>query len=293
MREDNTRLKLLLLGGLSLLTGLPFLAAGFSAKLLTGRLNRGLPAAVVIVVVSWYLTGFQGAALTAVCAAVTAVAARSGYTILKTLYASSGFTLLTAALLSLGFPGFMNLGETELEPLRSIYVSAGLDSGTVDHLFSLITYYSPGIGAVQIVLGSILSVLFFQSLNHRSTSSVIKGKARFSMHWAVAWIPIVSLTVLVTAGMSHVSPLALRMAKNLLVFSALPYGIEGLQVAVRWVKSLPGMALMLILSAVFAPPVVLGSLVLLGILDTWFDYRKKIDLRIERMKNEGSSDQNS
>jgi len=293
MRANKTRLKQLLLGGLSLLAGLPFLTAGFSAKLLTGRLSRGLPATALIVFVSWYLAGFQGAALTAVCAAVTAIAARSGYSLLKTLYMSSGFTLLTAALLSLGFPGFMNLGETELEPLRDIYVSAGLDSGTVDHVFSLITYYSPGIGAVQVVLGSILSVLFFQSLTLTSEGPAIKGKARFSMHWAVAWIPIVSLIILVTARMSHVPAFALRIAKNLLVFSALPYGIEGLQVAVKWVKNLPGMALMLILSAVFAPPVVLGGLVLLGILDTWFDYRKKIDLRIERMKNEGSSDQNS
>ncbi len=293
MRTNKTRLKQLMLGGLSLLAGLPFLTAGFSAKLLAGRLSRGLPVVALIVFVSWYLAGFQGAALAAVCAAVTAIAARSGYSLLKTFYASSGFTLLAAALLSLGFAGYMNIGESELEPLREIYVSAGLDSGTIDHVFSLITYYSPGIGAVQIVLGSIFSVLFFRSLNYNTKSSAITGEAKFSMHWAVAWIPIVSLIVLVTARKSHVSPLALRIAKNLLVFCALPYGIEGLQVAVKWVKSIPGMTVMLILSAVLAPPVVLGILVLLGILDTWFDYRKKIDLRIERMKNEGSSDQNS
>jgi len=292
MRADKTRLKQLLFGGLSLLAGVPFLAAGVSAKLLTGRLSRGLPVAALIVFLSWYLAGFQGAALVAVCAAVTAIAARSEYSLLKTFYVSSGFTLLAAALLSLGFTGFMNIGEPELEPLREIYVSAGLDSGTIDHVFSLITYYSPGIGAVQIVLGSIFSVLFFRSLNRNSKSTAITGETRFSMHWAVAWIPIVSLILLVTAGMSHVSDVALRIAKNLLVFSALPYGIEGLQVAVKWAKGLPGVAVMLVVSAVFAPPLVLGGLVLLGILDTWFDYRKKIDLRIERMKNEGSSDQN-
>ena len=74
---------------------------------------------------------------------------------------------------------------------------------------------------------------------------------------------------------------------------ALPYGIEGFQVALRWAKSIRGMVFILIMSSIFVPPFILGSLILLGILDTWFNYRKTINQKIERMKNEGSSDQNS
>ena len=293
MQTKRKRPTQLLWGGLSLIMGLPFLAAGVSAALLNNRLSRGLPATAAIVFLSWYLSGFQGAAVTAVCAAVIAISARSGYSLLKTLYLCSGIALLTGGLLSLGFPGFMNIGESELSSLREVYLSAGLESDTIDSVFSLITYYSPGIGAAHIVLGSIVSVLFFKSLSGKNMSMTIRGTANFRMHWGFAWFPIICLVILVSAGIAPVPDLVLRIAKNLLVFSSLPYGIEGLQVAVKWAKGKSGMVFVLMMSAVFAPPFVLSGLILLGILDTWFDYRKKIDIRIERMKNEGSSDQNS
>ncbi|MCD4707759.1 MAG: hypothetical protein K8S62_08470 [Candidatus Sabulitectum sp.] len=273
--------------------GFPFLAAGVSAALLNGRLSRGLPVTAVIVFLSWYLTGFQGAAVTAICTTVIAISARSGYSMLKTLYLCTGIALFTGGLLSLEFPGFMNIGEAELSPLREVYLSAGLASDTIDRVFSLITYYSPGIGAAHIVLGSILSVLFFKSLSVKNESMTIRGTASFKMHWGFAWVPIICLITLVLSRTAPVPDLLLRIAKNLLIFSSLPYGIEGFQVAVKWARGMPGMVFMLIMCAVFAPPFVLGGLILLGILDTWFDYRKKIDKRIERMKNEGSSDQNS
>ena len=287
------RSKQLLWGGLSLIMGFPFLAAGVSAALLNGRLGRGLSITALIVFVSWYLSGFQGAAITAVCAAVIAISARSGYTMLKTLYLCSGTALLTGGLLSLGFPGFMNIGEAELSPLREVYLSAGLTSNTIDSVFSLITYYSPGIGAAHIVLGSIVSLLFFRSLPGEHGAMPFQETPSFRMHWGFAWVPIICLITLVLSSTADVPDAALRTAKNLLVFSALPYGIEGFQVTMKWIKGKPGMVFMLIMGTVFAPPFVLGGLILLGILDTWMDYRKKIDQRIERIKNEGSSDQNS
>ncbi len=293
MPEIRKRPKQLLWGGLSLIMGFPFLAAGVSASLLNSRLNRGLPITAAIVFLSWYLSGFQGAAATAVCAAVIAISARSGYSLLKTMYLCSGVALFSGGLLSLEFPGFMNIGEAELSPLREVYLAAGLESGTVDRMFSLITYYAPGIGAAHIVLGSIVSVLFFKSLTGKKESPTIHGTGNFRMHWVFAWIPILCLITLVSTRTFPVPDLVLRIAKNLLVFCSLPYGIEGFQVAVKWAKGIPGMMFILIMSAVFAPPFILGGLILLGILDTWFDYRKIIDKRIERMKNEGSSDQNS
>ncbi len=293
IQTKRKRLRQILLGGLSLITGFPFLAAGVSAALLNGRLSRGLPVASVIVLLTWYLAGFQGAAITTVCAAVVAISARSGYSLLKTLYISSGLALLTGGLLSLGFPGFMNIGEAELTPLREVYLSAGLETETIDAVFALITYYSPGIGAAHIVLGSIVSLLFFKSLSDDKNSLTIHGTGKFRMHWGFAWIPIICLITLLLDRTTTISDTVRRITRNILVFSSLPYGIEGLQVVVKWVKGSPGMLFMLIVSAIFAPPLILGGLILLGILDTWFDYRKKIDIRIERMKNEGSSDQNS
>ncbi len=293
MLAKRKRSTQLLWGGLSLIMGFPFLAAGVSAALLSGRLNRGLPFTAAIIFLSWYLAGFQGAVITAICAAVTAISVRLQFSLLKTLYLCSGLALLAGGLLSLGFPGFMNIGQSELDPLREVYLSAGLETDTIDTVFSLITYYSPGIGAAHIVLGSIVSVLFFKSIMGKSKNMVIQGTTLFRMHWGFAWVPIFCLIILVSARATFVPDVVLRIAKNLLVFSSLPYGIEGFQVAVKWAKGTPGMVFVLIVIAIFAPPFVLGGLILLGILDTWFDYRKKIDIRIERMKNEGSSDQNS
>lgn len=287
--------KQLLWGGLSLIVGFPFFAAGVSAVLLNGRLSRSLPATAGILFLSWYLAGFQGAAVAAVCTAVIVISGRSGsgFSLLKTLYLCSGFALLTGGLLSLEFPGFMNIGESELAPLREVYLSAGLETETIDSVFSLITYYSPGIGAAHIVLGSILSVLFFKSLTGRKNSIAIQETAEFRIPWGFAWVPILCLILLVSARTVTIPDIVLRISKNMLVFTSLPYGIEGFQVAAKWARNAPGMVLILIISAIFAPPFFLGGLVLLGILDTWFDYRKKIDIRIERIKNEGSSDQNS
>ncbi len=291
MLVGRKRSKQLLWGGLCLITGFPFLAAGVSSALLNGKLMKGLSITAGILFVTWYLAGFQGAAIAAVTTAVIAISLRSGYSLLKTLFLTSGLTLFTGALLSLGFPGYMNIGEPELEPLREVYISAGLESETIDQVFSLITYYSPGIGAAHIVLGCIVSVLFFKSLRGNDKSGAIHETAYFRMHWSLAWVPITCLIAIVIARGNQLPEPLLRIAKNILVFSILPYGLEGLQVAVKWAKGIPGMVFMLIMSTLFVPPFILGGLVLLGILDTWFDYRKKIDKRIERMKNESSSDQ--
>ncbi len=286
---NSSRLKQYLLGGASLLLGIPFLLAGFSSVLLTGKLNKGLPITVVLIVLTWFLAGFQGAVLLAICSSVTAIALRLKKSLLFTLLFCAGLALVSGTLFSLFTPGFMNISNEELQPLKEVYVSAGLASSEIDQLFSIITYYSPGIGAMQIVLGVIVSILFFNSIS----KAKFTGSVYFRMHWAIAWIPILCIFALIYAKNNSLPYSFLRFTKNLLLFMALPYGIEGFQVALRWAKSIRGMVFILIMSSIFVPPFILGSLILLGILDTWFNYRKTINKKIERIKNEGSSDQNS
>ena len=291
LNSSRLKLKQILLGGTSLVLGIPFLLAGFSSALLNGDLKKGLPLTVVLVVVAWFLNGFQGAVLMAICSSVTTIALKIKKSFLSTVIICSGLALLTGTLFSFFEPGLMNISDSELQPLKEVYASAGLASSEVDQLFSIITYYSPGIGAIQIVLGVIISILFFNSIS----KTKFLGSLHFRMHWATAWIPIIFLMVLVySKNMSHPLPSNfLRFSKNFLVFMALPYGVEGFQVAFKWAKSIKGMVFILIMSSIFVPPFILGSIILLGILDTWFDYRKTINKKIERIKNEGSSDQNS
>ncbi len=288
---NSSRLKQYLLGGASLLLGIPFLLAGFSSVLLTGKLNKGLPITVVLIVLTWFLAGFQGAVLLAICSSVTAIALRMQKSLLFTLLFCAGLALVAGTLFSLFTPGFMNIGNEELQPLKEVYTSAGLASSEIDQIFSIITYYSPGIGAIHIVLGVIVSILFFNSLS--KTIFTGTGLAYFRMHWAIAWIPILCIFTLIYAKNNSLPYSFLRFTKNLLIFMALPYGIEGFQVALRWAKSIRGMVFILIMSSIFVPPFILSGLILLGILDTWFDYRKIINKKIERIKNEGSSDQSS
>jgi len=286
---NSSRLKQYLLGGASLLLGIPFLLAGFSSLLLTGKLNKGLPITVVLIVLTWFLTGFQGAVLLAICSSVTAIALRMKKSLLFTLLFCAGLALVAGTLFSLFTPGFMNIGNEELQPLKEVYTSAGLASSEIDQIFSIIVYYSPGIGAIHIVLGVIVSILFFNSIS----KAKFTGSMYFRMHWAIAWIPILCIFTLIYAKNNLLPYSFLRFTKNLLLFMALPYGIEGFQVALRWAKSIRGMVFILIMSSIFVPPFILSGLILLGILDTWFDYRKIINKKIEGIKNEGSSDQNS
>lgn len=291
MSPVKNRWGMILWGGLSLLAGLPFLAAGISASLLTGRLSRGLPVVALLLFAVWYISGFQGAGVAAVCAVTAAFVSRSGFSLMKTIYWTAGSSILAGGLLSLVFPGFMNIGETELEPLRDVYLSAGVESGTIDQVFSLIVHYSPGIGASQIAAGSVAAVLLYRTvcMKRRSCPGIAES-ARFRMHWGIAWIPIVCLATAVYSRNHAISPNVLRAVGNVLLFMALPYTIEGLQVTAKWAREIPGMAVLLVISAFFATPLIAGGVLLLGILDTWFDYRTKIDNRIERMKNESSSD---
>lgn len=277
-------------GGFALLTGLPFIAAGVSASFLSGRLNRGLPLTAALLFAVWYLTGFHGAGVTAVCAAAAAISAGSGFSIMKTLYWTAGLTLLAGALLSLGFSGFMNIGEADLEPLREVYASAGMETGTIDRVFSLIIHYAPGIGAAQLVAGAAAAVLFFRSLpGTEKAYPKLASPAKFQMHWGTAWIPIVCLAAIISSRSWQLPSSALRVAGNLLLFMALPYFIEGLQAAVHWARGIPGMVILLVISTFFAAPIMVAGILLTGILDTWFDFRTKVDQRTERMKNEDSS----
>ena len=285
----SSRLKQYLLGGASLLLGIPFLLAGFSSVFLTGKLNKGLPLTVVLIVLTWFLTGFQGAFLLAICSSVTAIALKMKKSLLFTLLFCAGLALVSGTLFSLYTPGFMNISENEIQPLKEVYTSAGLATNDIDQIFSIIIYYSPGIGAIHIVLGVIVSILFFNSIS----KTTFAGLAYFRMHWAIAWIPILCIFSLIYTTNNSLPYGFLRFTKNLLLFMALPYGIEGFQVALHWAKSIRGMVFILIMSSILMPPFILSGVILLGILDTWFDYRKTITKKIERIKNEGSSDQNS
>lgn len=278
-------------GGLSLISGLPFLAAGIAAYFLSGSLYRGIAFTSVLLFAVWYLTGFHGAGVTAVCAVTAAAACRSGFPAMKAILLTAGFTLFAGGIFSLWFPGFMNMNLTDLEPLREVYVSTGMDSGTVDRVFQLIIHFSPGIGAIQLVAGAIASVFLFRSICRKTgRSHALQGQVRFNMHWGTAWIPILCLFTIILARTQPVPDLVERIAGNLLLFMSLPYFIQGLQVVLLWISLVPGMVFLLIISVVFATPLVAAAILLTGILDTWFDYRKKIENRIERINNEGSSD---
>ncbi|PIE51822.1 hypothetical protein CSA37_09690 [Candidatus Fermentibacteria bacterium] len=287
----KSRTGVLIWGIASLVAGLPFLAAGTAAWLLSEKLYRGLTITAVLLFAVWYLTGVSGAVVSAVCAVTAVSAARSRLSVMKGIIWTTGLSLLSGGLLSLGFSGFMNISPVEIDSLREMYTSAGIEASLVERIIELVIYFSPGIGAVQLAGGSVVAFMLFRALSLNSgTLNYLQEKVQLRIHWAFAWFPIICLLAVVGARSFPLPDPLVQTAGNLLVFIALPYFLEGLQVVLAWAKRLPGMMFLLAAVTVLATPLILGLTLVTGILDTWFDYRKKLENRIERNENEGSSD---
>ena len=279
--------RLLLTGFLLLFLGIPFLGSSVMAFLLTGTLAAGIPASLAVLAVVYVLSGFQGALVSVFIAATLAVSYHLGKGIGKAS-ALAAAAAMAAALIGAGYaPGFMMLSSSELEPLGPVYTAAGFGQQEIDMLFGLIDYLSPGIGAIQIVGGTVLAAFFSASLMSSRRGWKTGEESRFVMGFPVIWIVIACLLVNVLGGRAEaLHPDILRMARNVLVFMILPFALLGGLVSRSYLRLSPQMLIPGALVLVFAPPVFILGLAITGMLDVWFDFRMRIEARTERMNNE-------
>ncbi len=268
---------MLLWACLSFIMGVPFPAAGLAAGLMARKRGVLIPLGMLIAVAMGFLMGPQAGVMTVFCASSLAVCLRLRVNMHMAIAVTSAATILGASLPVDPSPVFMSLRLEDMEPLTELYVDMGMERSMIEDVFSTMEYLSPGMGAIQISLGCIATVLFLSA----GKSGGFGPHGRFIMGWQTAWVIIACLAVRVFAG--SLPAVALRIADNVLLFMALPYLLEGGAVVLKWASSFPGMTAVMAVALVLATPVMLSVVALTGVLDTWFDFRRRMDMKVERL----------
>lgn len=257
--------------------GVPFPVAGVASSLMARRPRILIPLGMLLASVPGFLIGPQTGVMTVLCAGALAVCIHYGAGVHQAMAVAAAATVLGAALPFYPSPVFMSLSPADMEPVTQLYVDMGMERSVIEDVFSTMEYLAPGIGAVQISLGCMASVVFVAALRRGG----FRRSGRFSMAWQVAWVLIACLAVRVFAG--SLPAAALRIADNVMLFMALPYLIEGGAVVLRWASAYPGMTVVLVIALVLVTPMLLIVVAFTGVLDTWFDFRRRLDMKAERL----------
>lgn len=266
-----------------MLLGLQFAAGALAAHTAWRWPKAGVPVAVAAVLGMYLLAGLQASLMTAAVAAALHVSVFLKLGRASTAALSAGVATLAAAAGLLDGPGLMGFTRMELEVLSPAWSGWGLNPDAIDRMIDLLVYISPGSGAVQIAAGSAAATALAFSLRAGTQG----GETGFRLGLGPAWILILLLAAsFLPVG---VPPMARHASHNILLFMSVPYFAVGLSVAGMLVKMSPALLFLAAGLAVFAPPAATGAVILTGVLDTWFDFRKKLSNRLEGKDDEGTS----
>lgn len=224
-----------------------------------------------------FLMGPQAGIMTVICSATLALCLRRRVGTVRTIALASAVTVIGASLPTDPRPVFMHMRFDDMEPLTQLYTDMGVEPALISEVFSTMEYLSPGMGAVQISLGCLAAVMFLKALKR----DCFGPSARFALGWETAWVLILCLVARVFSG--SLPSVTARLADNVLLFMALPYIIEGGAVVLKWATLFPGMTVVLVVALLLATPFMLGAVALAGVLDTWFDFRRRIEMKMERL----------
>jgi hypothetical protein len=271
-----------LAGVASLLLGLQFAVGALVAHAAWRWPKAGVPVAAAAVLGMYLLAGLQASLMTAAVAAALHVAVFLKLGRAPTAALSAGVATLAAAAGLLDGPGLMGFTKADLAILSPAWSGWGLSPDAIDRMIDLLVYISPGSGAVQIAAGSAAATALVFSLRPGTD----RGDTHFHLGLGPAWLLILFLAAaFLPVG---VPPEARHAVHNILLFMSVPYFAVGLSVAGMLVRTSPALLFAAAGLAVFAPPAATGAVVLTGVLDTWFDFRKKLSNRLEGKDDEGN-----
>lgn len=268
--------------------------------------RHGWLAGVVVTVVSallLYPAAGPGVALMAFLLTVSlgltlGSALRRGWRFPRSLAVMSGSLLVALVLyglvLWLGYGLTYTLFKQDwfdiLDSVAATYQQAGMSAATAADLTSyargiadVFAYIAPGVLGVMAVLGAACTVgtayLIFPRL--RKPQEVAMSLAGFRMHWGVAYVSIVGLALLLFTRSGEGWKAYLFYAGiDLLLVSQTLFFVQALGV-LRWLGNnrqwRSGPRVLAFISAVVAQLFQLTGLV--GLLDTWIDYRKRFALK--------------
>jgi hypothetical protein len=276
---------LLLLGLLVAILGLPFLGTALLGSLLSGSLIAGMIGSVLVLGGLFLLSGLQAASIAAVGGGILALSVRMGRSYVDAVAVAIAASVLMALLTQGPSPGFMVFSPEERQLVMSVYTSGGIARSDAVSLLQLMDYMSPGIGALHIAAGTVAASGLCMGLVRRRSQDLAVRLRDLRLGLLPAWLVIGGLVINLLSG--SLSYQTVRIARNGLLFLLLPYVIVGAIIAREYLKLFPGVALGAVLLLVLAPPVLMALIALTGLLDTWLDFRKRIDNFKERRRNEG------
>ncbi|OPL19660.1 MAG: hypothetical protein AVO35_01425 [Candidatus Aegiribacteria sp. MLS_C] len=271
---------LLALGLILVLMGVPFVGMAVMAAMLVCReLSRGLPLALGTLAVVYLISDFSGAFIAAAGAGVLALTLRAG----RSFTASVSSAAAAAALASIAgtalFPEYSLLSSENVETLVRLYGSAGMSPSEIALVMEVLSYLLPALLAVWAVTGTVTASAAARLICRRNAyrTDFLEGEP-LRLGLLPAWILIAALAL----NLSGALPAAVRQASvNVSLFMVVPYTAIGLSVCRELLRRYPGVFLVLAMGIIF-PPVAIGVLSVTGMLDTWLDFRTRIERSNER-----------
>ncbi len=275
------------LGIILILMGIPFVGMVIMTMMLSLSNFRGaLPLAVVTLVGVYLISDFTGALITATGSGLLAAGIRSGRSLeLSTIFAS-GATAITSIFGTILMPDQSLISQDNMEALSRIYRSAGLSSSETTAILSIFLYILPSLLAIWAVTGTVTAAFAVRSVNQRRKESfrIVTQGMELRLGLLPAWILIAALSVNLTGG--GFPPYVQQAAVNISIFMILPYSLAGFGIFRIALRSFPMLLMAAVPIAIIFPPAAICILVLVGIMDTWFDFRLRLKKYLERKTQE-------
>jgi large subunit ribosomal protein L9 len=111
----------------------------------------------------------------------------------------------------------MRVDAEVLAPLAQVYADMGVEPETPE-VFSTMAYLAPGIGAIQISLGSIAAVMLLSRMSRERPCP----SGKYMLGWQTAWVPIACLAIRVIPA--ELPVWMLRSADNVLCHGLALFG---------------------------------------------------------------------
>ena len=275
------------LGIILILMGIPFVGMTIMTMMLSLSNSRiALPMAVVTLVGVYLISDFAGALITATGSGLLAAGIRSGRSFeFSTMYAS-GAAAIASIFGTILMPDQSLLSQENMEAMSRIYRSAGLNTSEIATILNIFLYILPSLLAIWAVTGTVAAAVAVRSANQRRKYpfKIITQGMEIRLGLLPAWILIAALSVNLTGG--SFPPYIQQAAVNISIFMILPYSLVGFGIYRIALRSFPMLLLATVPLAIIFPPAAICVLVLVGIMDTWFDFRLRLKKYLERKTQE-------
>jgi len=275
-------------GIILVLMGVPFIGMALMIAMLVRESNYGLPLALATLFVVYLISDFTGALIAATGAGMVSALLRTGRSFRISIAAASAATVLASIFGTVLLPQHSLLSGDNIEALMQLYSSTGMKSSEILLIMNILLYILPALLALWATAGVIASAVTARMISRRRGlwPDLPEGSS-LKLGLFPAWVLIGALALNLAGG--NISPYLRQASVNICIFMILPYTAVGLSVVRKAMTIFPQSLLLAVLVGVIFPPLGIGVLMLVGILDTWFDFRTRLGKIDERKMNNESS----